>query len=141
VNNETITNISIITTSSSVSTIVIFNEPIYLYLGFISAFIGLISALNDLDRLKKLKANFYTFFVAFKGAFIGFFSAPLVMLTLVLFGNQIAEKMGFDIKETNLYLISFYWGFSILFSRLITHSILTFLERKVNQNDDNSDNK
>jgi len=128
--NEAITSTSVTITSTSVSSMIIFNDPIYLYLAFISGFVGLVSALNDLDELKKLTVSFYTFFVAFKGAFIGFFSAPFIMITLVVFGDQLAKKVGVTIEDNNMYLISFYWLLSMLFSRLIAQNILNYLERR-----------
>jgi len=129
--NEAITSTSVAITGTSIGSMIIFNDPIYLYLAYISGFAGLLSALNDLDELKKLTLNFYTFFVAFKGAFIGFFSAPLVMVMLVVFGDQLAKKIGFTIEKNNMYLISLYWLLSILFSRLITQNILKYLEEKL----------
>jgi len=127
---EVITSVSATITSTSLSSMVIFNDPIYLHLAIISGFVGLLSALNDLDEIKKLKFSFYAFFITFKGAFIGFFSAPFIMITLVLFGEQIAKKANFTIEENNVLLISFYWLASLLFSRLIAKIIFNYLENK-----------
>jgi len=126
---DTITTISASISGTSLSSMIIFNDPIYLHLALISGFVGLLSALNDLDEVKKLNFTFYAFFVTFKGAFIGFFSAPFIMISLVLFGEQIASKMNFTIEGDNILLISFYWLLSLLFSRLITSKIFNYLER------------
>lgn len=120
-------------TSTFLASVVIFDSPVYTYLAVISGFVGMLTAANDLDEIKKLKINFYSFFTVFKGAFIGFFSAPLLMLFLVLFGNQIGQKIGIAIGNENPMLISIYWILSLLFSRVISKNIFNYLERSRNE--------
>jgi len=125
---DTVVATSTAVTGSSLASIVIFNDTLYLGLAIISGFIGLLSSLNDLDELKKLNYSFKTFFIAFKGAFIGFFSAPMMMSFLVLFGDQLIAKMGF-VPSDNLLIVTLYFGISILFSRVIIMYIFKLIER------------
>ena len=126
--NQTIVETSITATATLSASVVIFDSPVYIYLAVISGFVGMMSSLNDLDEVKKLNVSFYAFFTAFKGAFIGFFSAPLLMMFLVLFGNQVAEKLGFSASSEHALLIYMYWGISILFSRVISKRIFQYLD-------------
>jgi len=125
-----ITSISSASTATFLSSIVIFNDPVYTYLAVFSAFVGLVSALNDLDELGKLNKSFYTFFIAFKGAFIGFFVAPAFLLALVLFGDQVALKIGFESVDKSMELLSFYWILSIVFSRILAKKVFDKLDKK-----------
>lgn len=105
-------------TGVSLTNLLLFSNQYYLYLAFISAFIGIISALNDLDEMQRLNASFHTFVMAFKGAFIGFFSAPIMFGILNIFGEQIIKKIGFEVAEYNEIILFIYWGLSLMFSRM-----------------------
>jgi len=129
--NETIITVSTASAGISFGNLLIFSDPLYLYLGIMSCVVGIVSALNDLDQLKKLQINFYAFFIVFKGAFIGFLSAPFVMFILVTLGEQIAKKIGFTI-ENNMIVITAEWVASLIFGRLIALIFLSYLEGKKN---------
>lgn len=110
--------------TSLMTNMIIFNDPIFLYISVISAFVGVFTSFYDLHERKKLLLNIHAFFILFKGAFIGFLSAPLMMLILLLIGTQIAHRFGFNIQDTQLFLNSTYFIISLLFSRMITKKIM-----------------
>ena len=117
---------SVAITGTSLANLALFSDPMYLWLSIFSGVVGFVSALNDLDELEKLKLNFHTFFSAFKGAFIGFFSAPAMFTFLAVFGAQLFSKFGLDVVNNETLITVFYWSVSLIFPRVIVLGMLNF---------------
>jgi hypothetical protein len=112
---------------------VIFNDPIFIYIGTISGFIGILSVAYDILEKKKKFATFKSSILLLKGLFFGFISAPIMMLVLLIFGEQIFLTM-FELKvENQLFLNSLYMLLSLAFSRFIIFKIIDWFEKKDNK--------
>jgi hypothetical protein len=126
-------DIAIFSSHSLMANMVIFNDPIFIYIGMISGFIGILSVAYDISEKKKKFITFKSFILLFKGLFFGFISAPIMMLVLLIFGEQIFFTM-FELKvENQLFLNSLYMLLSLAFSRFIIFKIIDWFEKKGNK--------
>jgi len=121
---------AIISSHFLIANMVIFNDPIFLYIGTISGFIGILTVAYDISEKKRRFTTFKSFILLFKGLFFGFISAPIMMLILLIFGEQIFFTM-FKLKvEDQLFLNSLYMLLSLAFSRFIIFRIIDWFEKK-----------
>jgi len=124
---------AIISSHSMMVNMVFFNDPIFIYIGTISGFIGILTVAYDISEKKRRFTTFKSFILLFKGLFFGFISAPIMMLVLLMFGEQIFLTM-FELKvENQLFLNSLYMLLSLAFSRFIIFKIIDWFEKKDNK--------
>lgn len=133
--SEIIISSGSISGTSLMTNMVIFNDPIYLFISFLSTMVGIATALNDLKVREELKSVSHPYFIIFKGGLIGAISAPAMMLVLLAFGEQLIAKNGFIVDENfKQVLVSFYFLISLLLSRLIALKIIYIIEKKGKEN-------
>lgn len=129
--NEVIVNSGVISGGSLMTNMVIFNDPLYIFISLLSAIVGVATAWNDWHTKDKLREVATRKFILFKGGFIGATSTPAAMLILLAFGEQVFVKNGFVVDEDILQLLpSIYLLISIIFSRIIAWKMINWIEKR-----------
>ena len=115
--------------------VLILTHPIVLLVASLSAVIGILTAYFNLVNDKIIGTNAYTYFFLAKGFIIGAFSAPLLFLIMLGFGEQILEIIGIEVHDNNRSVIApISLIVSILWARDLSQYVYKLLRRKNNDN-------
>jgi len=120
-----------ISTALFSTNMIVFADPILLFIAIVSGGVAILTALDELDEQKKLMFSIHTFYIISRDLFGGVISPVLMFLVLVKFGDVVLIRL-FELKidDDKMILYPIYLLLSLLFSRSLLKKAMMILERE-----------
>ena len=117
--NSTTAMIATTTASTSISISILWDNPIFIALAIISGAIGAWNAFVFINKNKINIKSIEAIDIIANSTFIGAIFAPIVNITLILFGDWLfKEKLGIEFTDTqHIFLYALYWLISLFSGR------------------------